>query len=147
MSIVVWDGKTLAADRMSVCAGLGVTTSKMSVNGDTVLAWTGDSDRGRALADWYWRGADKADWPLFQIDNEKWTRLIVASKSGCRVYEQEPYALEVLDQFAAWGSGRDFAYGALEMGADAIKAVQVACKHSIECGMGSEAYNVFNMHE
>ena len=143
MSVVVWDGKTLAADRMGVCAGLGVTTSKMSVRLGTVLAWTGDSDRGRALAEWFWNGEDKAAWPKFQDDKERWTRLIVATAIRCKVYEQEPYALVVHDPFAAWGSGRDFAYGALEMGADARRAVEVTCKHSIECGMGVEAYDFY----
>lgn len=35
-----------------------------------------------------------------------------------------------------YGEGRDFAYGALEMGANAIKAVEVASKYCISCGMG-----------
>lgn len=142
MSVVVWDGKTLAADRMGVCAGLGVTTTKMSKRGDTVLAWTGDSDRGHALADWYWNGEDKTSWPKFQSDGEGSTRLIVVQGGVCKVYEQEPYALLVLDTFAAWGSGRDFAYGALEMGADARRAVEVTCKHNVDCGKGIEAYDL-----
>lgn len=34
----------------------------------------------------------------------------------------------------AWGSGRDFALGALSMGATAKEAAQIACKHSTTCG-------------
>lgn len=34
----------------------------------------------------------------------------------------------------AWGSGRDFALGALSMGATAAEAVKIACKHSTTCG-------------
>ncbi len=34
------------------------------------------------------------------------------------------------------GRGRDFAFGALAMGADAYKAVMIACLYESSCGMG-----------
>lgn len=142
MSVVAWDGKTLAADRQATCAGLRTPTSKMCVTKSEIIAWTGDSDKGRLLADWYLSGADKTTWPKQQEDKDGWVRMIVASASGCKVYEMTPYPLIVHAPFAAWGSGRDYAYGALEMGADARRAVEVANIHSIECGFGVEAYDL-----
>ena len=144
MSIVVWDGKVLAADRQSLCAGLATTASKMSMketpNSRTVLAFIGGDSNGRELIDWFWAGAKKEDWPKCQDDNEPLPRLIIATRNGCYFFEQQPILIPVLDPFAAWGSGRDFAYGALEMGADAVRAVEVTCKHSVECGRGVEVY-------
>jgi hypothetical protein len=142
MSVVVWDGKTLAADRQVTTSGLGVMGTKMRKHGSIILAWTGDIDLGLALADWYCKGAILADRPKCQEDKDKWCRLIVADSTGCRYYETEMIPIPVMAPFAAWGSGRDFAYGALEMGADAQRAVTVASIHSIDCGFGVESYIV-----
>ena len=142
MSVVVWDGRTLAADRQMTNCGLRAKTSKMVVTADgTVFAWTGENQHGVALVQWYLGGEIKADYPEFQ-KKESWTRLIVADADGCRFFENEPYAMTVHDKFAAWGSGRDFAYGALEMGADARRAVEVTITHSVECGFGVEAHDI-----
>lgn len=40
---------------------------------------------------------------------------------------------QVEDQIIAVGAGAAFAYGAMEMGADPIRAVEVACKRSTLC--------------
>ncbi len=146
MSVVVWDGKTLAADKSVICADMIYQSRKIiardNVDGIEVVAWTGDSDFGRELAEWYFDGAKKETWPEYQMDKDKWSRLIVASHQGCFFYEMRPVKIEVLSPFLAWGSGRDFAMGALAMGADARKAVEVANQFAIHCGFGVEAYDI-----
>lgn len=145
MSVVVWDGKTIAADRQGQCADMKFTELKMRVgegpDGQTVCAWTGCSARGKALAEWFFKGAAAAEWPEFQKDKDDWCRLIVATPQGCIFYEHLPIPFQVHDATMAWGSGRDFAVGALAMGADARRAVEVACQHSTGCGFGVEAYD------
>jgi hypothetical protein len=142
MSIVVWDGKTLAADMQATCADARFKVSKMRrLDDGTVLAWAGHQDGGLAMARWYETGADPNKLPPCQKD--EWTRLIVVQPGGKVVfYEQFGYPIEVLDCPAAWGSGRDFALGALAMGADARRAVEIACQFNINCGMGVEAIDV-----
>lgn len=146
MSVVVWDGKTLAADRQGVCCDMAYTESKMAVQMNdswkVVCAWTGVACYGRELAKWYFDGADKDHWPDFQNDKDDWCRLIVADANGCRTYEMRPYATVVHDPFMAWGSGRDFAMGALAMGADARLAVEIASRFSATCGRGVEEHAV-----
>lgn len=44
------------------------------------------------------------------------------------------YPYELSGEYHAIGSGRDFALGAMEAGADAVKAVEVAIKLDIGCG-------------
>jgi len=39
--------------------------------------------------------------------------------------------IEFIDDFVAFGWGRQYAKGAMEMGADAITAIEVACKYTI----------------
>ena len=140
MSVVAWDGKTLAADKQATNSGLRVTTTKLrrlkDHNSDTVIAWTGDQDHGETVALWYSRGAIPADWPECQKDRDAWARLIVASPSGAFFFERQPVPIKVEDKFAAWGSGRDYALGALACGKSARQAVEVACRFDSGCGMG-----------
>lgn len=42
-------------------------------------------------------------------------------------------AWEITEKFAAVGCGSDLAYGALELGADAIAACRIACKRDLNC--------------
>ena len=144
MSVVVWDGKTLATDRQSLTAELRVLTSKIKRLPDgTVLAWTGSEDGGLAMARWYQDGADRSAWPESQKDKDDWTRLIVVKPDGeVFFYERFAEAIKVIDTPIAWGSGRDFAMGAMAMGANARKAVEVANQFCVSCGMGVEAYDV-----
>jgi hypothetical protein len=44
-------------------------------------------------------------------------------------------------KFSAWGSGSEFAIGAMEMGATAIQAVQATSKHCVSCGFGVDFFD------
>ena len=142
MSIIAYDGKTLAADRQGTCADLAATHTKIKkIPSGEVLAWTGEEEQGLCLALWYEAGSPVDKWPKFQ-EGDDWTRLIVASKEGVFTYEQVPKKVCVEDPFMAWGSGRDFAMGAMAMGADAEKAVLIANKHNIYCGKGVMSFRL-----
>lgn len=145
MSVVVWDGRTLATDRLAQCAGHGfsVTKSHQLENGE-VVAWTGTQQSGHLIAEWYEKGADPAQWPAFQL-GEDWSRLIILHTSrvlarlGC--YEKLAFEEPIEEPFFAFGAGRDLALGALAMGADAVTAVRIACQFCIDCGAGIDAYD------
>src|SRR6185503_13075151 len=140
MSIVVFDGKTLAADCLAVNSGLRMKVNKIfrEPNG-TLLAFTGQLDAGLIMVKWFQDGADLACYPPFQA-KEDWTRLIVVHPTGeVVVYEQHPVGYREERSYAAWGCGRDFAMGALAMGADARRAVEITNELSEGCGFGIEA--------
>ena len=143
MSVVVWDGRTLAADRQMVCAGLRSTVSKIRrLDDGTLLGVTGHHDAGLLMFRWYEDDAKREEWPDVQ-SGKRWCRLIVVLPSGSvGFYEQQPEFQVVLDPFAAWGAGRDFAIGALAMGADARKAVEITNQFSVDCGLGVEAFDL-----
>lgn len=136
MTTIAWDGKTLAADKRSSCGTLIVTTTKIRRVGAALVGWTGDQDAGELMAKWFADGADPAKWPEHQKDKEMWSRLIVVDASGARFYERLPVAIAVEDRFAAWGSGRDFAYAAMYLGESARKAVEIACVFDSGSGNG-----------
>ena len=143
MSVVVWDGRYLAADKQATCADMRIVTTKIRrLKSGEIAAWTGDQERGLVLARWYEDGADCEKWPTFQRNKEDWARLIIVS--SCRVcfFEMEPEAQLVEEQFMAWGSGRDFAMGALAKGATAEEAVAIANRFCITCGLGVDVMEI-----
>ena len=141
MSVVAWDGKVIAADKQATNIGLRSLTTKIRklTNGD-IIAWTGDQDSALAMASWYENGALQGAWPESQKDKEGWARLIVLSDGKVIVYERQPFPIVVEEPFMAWGSGRDYAIGALAQGANAVQAVTVASRYDSSCGLGIDFY-------
>lgn len=141
MTVIAWDGRTLAADKMACCGDTATTCTKIRRVDDKVFAWCGGLGEGLALVEWYLAGADKDKYPAFQKTDD-WSRLIVASDSGVVFYEKVPEPQPCEDAYGAWGSGREVALGALAMGADARRAVEVASKHVHSCGLGVDAFEL-----
>lgn len=138
MSIVAWDGKTLAADRQSTIVDTIFTIKKLwKLDNGEVIAVVGTQDAALTVKRWYESGAKKEDWPKCQ-EKEDWAKLIVISGGKCFYYDTLPEQIEVIDPFFAWGTGREVALGAMEMGADAVKAVEIASKYVSGCGRGCD---------
>ena len=148
MSIVVWDGTSLAADRQATNFNMRFETRKIFRLADNeVVAFTGGTPEVCGLLDWVKNGSKKEEWPKFQEDKEHWARMILVSKDSMgaitvNIYEHLPYPFKHYGRFSAWGVGRDFAIGALEMGADAKRAVEVTCKYNTDCGLGVDVFTV-----
>jgi len=143
MSVVAWDGKTVAADRRACIADAAMTTTKIWKMADgLIVATTGDCSFGIAMLQWWKDGAQAKKWPPFQATDD-WARLIIfdpLTKPYC--YERQPVKQVVEDPFMAWGSGRDFALGAMAMGATAFEAVAVASRFNVYCGNGIDAFDL-----
>lgn len=140
MTVIAWDGKTLAADKRSTNAGLITTTTKLRRVREAILAWTGDHDSGEMMARWYETDlADPAKFPECQKDKDGWARLIVCTTVGVFYYDRYPVAIKMEDPFMAWGSGRDFALAAMHCGRPAAEAVRIACLFENGCGNGVDA--------
>jgi len=144
MTVIAWDGRSIAADKRAISSGMAFTTTKLrrikrKGHLHEVLAWTGDQGLGEIMAKWYADGADPAAFPACQNNGEQWARLIIADHLGVKFFERGPVAVWVEDRFAAWGSGRDFAIAAMHLGKSAREAVEVACLFEIGCGNGITA--------
>ena len=146
MSVVAFDGKTLAADKQATCQGIKTTCHKIALvcdeKIDYAVAWVGVLSVGQSMMQWFASGADADDFPSFGAELEGTTLLIVASRKGVMIYEQNPVPLTFFDKFQAWGSGGPIALGAMAMGADAKKAVKIASTYDVNCGMGIEYFTV-----
>lgn len=143
MSCVAWDGTTIAADKQATNMGLRFKATKIRLlaSGE-VLAWCGDQDSGASISKWYEEGADVTKWPTCQADKDRWCRLIVVSYSSLKVYAREPVAIPCEDAFMAWGSGRDYALGAMMRGATAREAIEVAMRFDNGCGLGIDSFTL-----
>ncbi len=140
MTVIAYDGKSLATDRQSTSSGLILAASKsMRLKDGTVLAWAGTSVQGLVLADLYRRKQLAKHWPDFQ-NGEKFTFLVVARKGKVVFYEQQRIPLPVEVAPYAWGAGRELAIGAMAMGATAKQAVEIASRWEASCGCGVDNY-------
>ena len=136
MSIVAWDGKSLAADRMATADEMRYAVTKIMPVKGGAIAWCGPQEYGLTLLEWVLEGEQQDKWPECQA-RDNWARIIVVKHGGC-IYEYEslPIPQPITEPFMAWGSGRDFAMGAMAAGATAKQAVEITNRFSTTCGCG-----------
>lgn len=138
MTIIVWDGKTLAADKQATNSGLKRKVTKIYKVRGNLIGFSGELDFAFAMKKWFEDGADVEKFPKHQEDDNKWVgMLVITPDKRVLKYERSPVPMEFTECDAMCiGSGRDYAFGALAMGANAVRAVEVACEYENSCGMG-----------
>lgn len=136
MTILAWDGKTLAADKRGLNNGLGRTVTKIYRVGEDIVGFAGDMVVGLEMLEWARGGYLPEEMPEVQLDEETTCFFLVINKDGVRVYERGVQPIRFEDKFFACGTGRDYALAAMHLGCDAAKAVEVACVFEASCGNG-----------
>ena len=135
MSVVVWDGTTLAADRQCTSAGSRRTATKIWKHEHNLIGGVGVLTSLHAMVNWVSGGMDPKQFPAIKDDDQ--LTMFVIPKVGLPVrFENSQFPIPIEDKWFAAGTGCDYAYGAMEMGADSKRAVQVACVYDIYCGQG-----------
>lgn len=136
MTVICWDGKTLASDRQSTTANMRRMTKKIYRLSDGLLALTGGGIHGHELLAWFQGDRDVAKWPKLAGDDS--ASVIHITKAGVLVYSGDlmPFGEPVLNPFIAFGSGRDYAMAAMHLGRTAAEAVEIASLFDVSCGMG-----------
>jgi ATP-dependent protease HslVU (ClpYQ) peptidase subunit len=137
VTVIVWDGKTLAADKRSTLANLPHTTTKIARAGDgSLIGVAGDTTMCRKLREWYLAGADKDKYP--DPDN-KCDMVVITPDKRVLLFMSVAEPVQIEDEWFVTGSGRDFALSALHFGCDASKAVEFASRLDVTCGNGVDA--------
>jgi ATP-dependent protease HslVU (ClpYQ) peptidase subunit len=138
MSVIVWDGKTVAADRQGTRGDVAMTVTKLHrLKNGNIGGFAGNMETSHLLVDWYNAGAKPDDWPVeVQMNEDLLTEFVLFTPKGAFTFGQlgRPMAVETCPM--AWGSGSDLALGAMEAGAGVVRAVEIACKFNVYCGMG-----------
>lgn len=128
MTTVAWDGKVLAADRrLSFGSIQGAEVTKIVKNKKGELCGAAGT---MTLADgfrrWFLAGK-KGKPPALEMHGETATAFIVKTDKTIVFYDPCGWFEFTSDKFAI-GSGQDVALGAMDRGADAVEAVQAACR-------------------
>lgn len=132
MTTIAWRGGVLAADsqvNMGSGARHGLTNKIGRTRDGYLWGWSGDAHRKEAFALW----AEKrvADPPAF--DHKENCAVLIDPNGTVREWLGDGW-FTCEGGFEAWGSGTDFALAAMEMGAHAQRAVEVACKFDVHSG-------------
>jgi hypothetical protein len=138
MSVVVWDGTTLAADSLAnngdTCFPVTKIWKEQYVpEGTTRLCGAvGGVQAITALRIWSSRGFIREEYPEEARLNK--ATLVVATPGHVNRYNGTALPIQSpLKSVLAIGEGSQYAYGALDMGATAEQAVAVAIKRSVHC--------------
>ena len=126
MTTIVFDGKTLATDSQ-ITAGDVIVTSENKItklNSGGFVAFTGNTFYDSSIAGYFNELLEK---PI--IEDETTHGLFF---DGARLwhFDYKFRMFEVTGKYAI-GTGREFAYAAMECGKNAIEAVEIACKFDV----------------
>ncbi len=140
MTVIAWDGKTLAADKRAVTYGRVSTVTKIfreSRQGiEFLIGLSGCLPRAIAMRHWWRRGEHEPEFPR-QDGTDDWACLTVITSAGAVLrYESVAFPLEINPGMAAAGGGRDYALMAMHLGMNAHEAVRLTCQLSHDCGNG-----------
>lgn len=135
MTVIAWDGKTLAADKRATCGGgIARTVTKIRRVGNVLTAVSGDWDVACELRAWWEAGSDPSAFPDCARDGD--ASLMVFAPGYIATFTSGPYPLPIEAERCAFGSGRDYAEAAMHLGFSAKRAVEVACHFQTDCGNG-----------
>jgi len=137
VTVIAWDGNTLAADKLVVNGNSKATLTKIFRVGDLLVGLAGSISFASQMLNWIKEGRKPKDFPDSLKDKDDWVPAIVIEPNG-RVlkYERTPYPTIIEDKFAAIGCGRDFALAAMALGKPAREAVKLASRLDNSCGNG-----------
>lgn len=139
MTVLVWDGKTLAADKQVTTNGKRLKVTKIfKVNGNLV-GFTGDYANVCEMLKWIEEGMLEDTFPFAPGDNSSsgLSTLVITPKKDILVYQDSPFPMLFSEnEYYCDGCGEGIAYGALLSGKTAKEAVEIVCQIDIGCGMG-----------
>ena len=138
MSVIVWDGKYLATDRQANDGSMKWEAEKAwYVGTDYIVSGVGVLGSILKMRDWFVSSGDPAALDVPHNSAE----LIVVSSEGLSVISSNGTSVE-LSAPMAFGEGREYALGAMAMGATAEEAVQISNEYSLHCGKGVLKYTL-----
>ena len=144
MTVIVWDGSTLATDTAANDGNSQWYSPKawyhVVEEGPVILAGAGPLHSILAMREWFLDGRKRDAFPVIQTTHP--CHFIVVNKGGLYRYEDHPLPIEHGRNQCAFGEGKDFAYGALAMGATSQQSVTIANQFSTHCGMSVEVFEI-----
>lgn len=150
MTVLVWDGHTLATDRQANDGSAKWEADKAWYITDPVdnkiaiVSGVGILEDILKMREWYKQGATQESFPELHGKSQL---IVVRRETGLWVYESVPHPVHYGFNPHAFGHGKDFAYGALAMGASAKEAVDASNMFCLHTGKGIGVYNLHGEHD
>lgn len=123
MTTIAFDGKTVAADSLCVGECRHRVQKLVRIDGKIIGCSGGWSDANRFIR-WVKEGCPAEDTPEL---SEEFNALVVHPDGSYIVFENALEPMTFDDPFFAIGSGQAAAMGAMRAGANAKRAVEIAC--------------------
>jgi hypothetical protein len=144
VTTIAFDGTTLASDRMM--AGAHNVPKIFKLKDGRYAAGCGDYDYITEIVHWLNLGSPRSNMPDLPSKNDGCAvaDVIVADPKGRVVWLTWPFLREqrLAEKQLAWGSGSEFALGAMAAGATARQAVAIASRYDKHTGQGIDAVRV-----
>lgn len=130
MTVIAYRDGVMAAD--SRVTGNFVTTGiKLYRKNSRIIGFAGDLHQALVFVDWYFDNKQRKP----DLANESDWYALVASSDGLEEWNHALRPVQIMDRFYAIGSGAEIAMGAMEAGASAKRAAEIACKRADGCGL------------
>lgn len=130
MTVIAYRDGVMAAD--SRVTGNFITAGiKLHRKNGKIIGFAGDLHQALVFIDWYFDNKQRKP----DLSNENDWVALVASPDGVEEWNHSLRPFKVMDSFYAIGSGAEVAIGAMEAGASAKKAAEIACKRADGCGL------------
>jgi len=140
MTVIAWDGKTLAADRQCGNNGTIEAITKIWRVRGHLLAGDGSAYLAKAMLQWWTDGAKPKDYPTAMWEANEGCYFWIITPDGVlsEFSTKFPIGIAVDAQPMAIGSGRRCALAVMHMGGDARKAIEVTSAIDVDCGQGMD---------
>jgi len=141
MTTIAWDGETLAADR---CSWNGYARSRcrkvfrVRAPGGAVflVAFAGSAQFANAILGWMRGEGEAPKHDAFGVASTDAVAVVVDQRRRVFLMGAQLTYEPKRERIFAFGGGHEFAWGALEAGASARRAVLIAAKRSDYAGFG-----------
>ncbi len=145
MTVIAWDGKTLAADRRSNTSwGVHDTVTKISRHEGNLLATSGKGSVALEIQAWWIAGADAGKFPASARGDDGGNLIVITPDRRVLQFGTGPFPSEMQGRFYVVGAGGDIALAAMHCGRSAAEAVALACELNSTCGNGIDTLTLEN---
>lgn len=137
MTVIAWDGHTLAADKLSRCGNTKNRVTKIYAVGELLFAGAGEFAFILECLEWVRKGRAPDAFPPAQRNKDDWQPFfVIEANKIISTYERTPVPIVVEDEFYTLGSGGEYALAALHLGLNAVQAVELASRLDPASGFG-----------
>ncbi len=144
MTTVAFDGRTMASDKQSNNGDMKFTSPRSKIRTGAyhglpaLFAGAGTTVYIDAMIEWLVAGMPDEHKPEMPESPDSFT-VIVATEAGVFEYIDSLRPIPLGQVKWAIGSGAEYAFGAMDAGASAKRAVEIACNRDVNSGMGVDA--------